>query len=302
MIKLKELFDTKPINVRVSKYDDSGTSPEEVVYFKMLNKKGYMIDYKVTFYEDKPDSITFNPEDKFYNVEFLSKLQDEAPENYSMEILGGMQPFKIFASVWKIIDSSLKKLGAVGFMMAADKDETSRVSLYEKFAKLIDEHSDWKLYTTRGSSYKNFVFFRKDEIDKHEIKSGSTQLHELASSHNLAKELENELNRKYPSKDKNGFVIELWSVSYRNDFIELVALRIPKEYRNQGIGTSIMNWIIQYADKNHKIIGATPSKDFGASSVNRIKRFNKRFGFVQNTGRTADYTISNTMYRKPKTA
>jgi GNAT superfamily N-acetyltransferase len=118
----------------------------------------------------------------------------------------------------------------------------------------------------------------------------------------MAKSIEDEFNKKYPSTDKKGIVVELWPVPYRDDFVELSALYIPKEHRGKGIGSEIMNRIVQYADENNKIIGATPSTDFGASSVNRIRDFNKRFGFVRNKGRDVDFTISNTMYRKPKTA
>ena len=128
------------------------------------------------------------------------------------------------------------------------------------------------------------------------------RLRKIMTEANVAKSIEDELNAEYPSKDPKGIVVELWPISYKKDFVELAALYIPKDLRKRGIGTEIMNRITQYADKNHLTIGATPSKDFGASSVDRIRKFNRRFGFVRNTGRTADYTISNTMYRLPRGA
>jgi hypothetical protein len=305
MIRLKELFDTEPQFIRTSKEDDSNTDSAYVVYFKMMNKRGYMMDYKVVFYEYRLSHFTDDPEDysykNFYEVQFLSKLEKENSSGWSIEVLGDMQAFKIFSSVWKIIDSSLKKLNAIGFEMGADKDEVSRLSLYKKFAEMIDKHSIWKLYKQHDREvYDEFVFLKKDEFEKR--KSSTENPLTESSTHNLAKSLEDELNKKYPSDDKKGFVIELWPASYRKDFAELVVLYIPKEHRNKGIGSEIMNWITKYADENHMIVGATPSTDFGATSVNRIRTFNKRFGFVRNTGRNVDYTISNTMYRKPKTA
>jgi len=61
-----------------------------------------------------------------------------------------------------------------------------------------------------------------------------------------------------------------------------------------------MQDIIDYADKNKKKIVLTPSTDFGGTSVNRLKSFYKRFGFVENKGRNKDFQIRDTMYRLPK--
>jgi len=61
-----------------------------------------------------------------------------------------------------------------------------------------------------------------------------------------------------------------------------------------------MNDLIAYADATKQRIDLTPAKDFGASSVNRLKDFYKRFGFIENKGRNKDFSISETMYRTPK--
>jgi len=74
---------------------------------------------------------------------------------------------------------------------------------------------------------------------------------------------------------------------------------VDKKSRGQGLGSAAMKALIAYADKNGKSIYLTPSKDFGASSVNRLKAFYKRFGFVENKGRNKDYRISGVMYRSP---
>lgn len=88
-------------------------------------------------------------------------------------------------------------------------------------------------------------------------------------------------------------------VSEGKENIHLSSIKIPKELRGQGIGTSFMEVLTNYADKVQKVITLSPSTDFGASSVSRLKNFYKRFGFVENKGRNKDFTISDTMYREP---
>jgi len=80
----------------------------------------------------------------------------------------------------------------------------------------------------------------------------------------------------------------------------LGAIVIPKSERGQGIGTEIMEYIVSEADKAGAMIILSPSTDYGASSTERLRKFYRRFGFVLNRGRTADYTISESMYRLPR--
>ncbi len=88
-----------------------------------------------------------------------------------------------------------------------------------------------------------------------------------------------------------------FNVSEYDDSIRISLIVVND--KNQGIGTKIMQDIISYADSVGKTITLTPSSDFGGS-VNRLKKFYKRFGFVENKGRNKDYEISDTMYRLPK--
>jgi GNAT superfamily N-acetyltransferase len=77
----------------------------------------------------------------------------------------------------------------------------------------------------------------------------------------------------------------------------------PNE-RNKGIGSNVINDIIKYADANNMEIRLNPAvKDErkGTTSRNRLVRFYKSFGFIENTGRNIDYTKkSGSMYRFPK--
>lgn len=79
----------------------------------------------------------------------------------------------------------------------------------------------------------------------------------------------------------------------------------PNE-RSKGIGSNVINDIIEYADANNMEIRLNPAlKDErkGTTSRNRLVRFYKSFGFIENTGRNIDYTKkSGSMYRLPKSA
>jgi hypothetical protein len=63
-----------------------------------------------------------------------------------------------------------------------------------------------------------------------------------------------------------------------------------------------MRDLTAFADKHNLTMTLTPSTDFGASSVERLKRFYGQFGFVNNKGRQKDFAISAAMYRLPNTA
>ena len=75
------------------------------------------------------------------------------------------------------------------------------------------------------------------------------------------------------------------------------------ENKNEGLGTKILNDIINYADDVQKRVLLTPGlKDdkHGTTSRSRLVKFYKRFGFVENKVRNKDFTISAGMYRDAK--
>lgn len=74
---------------------------------------------------------------------------------------------------------------------------------------------------------------------------------------------------------------------------------VPKNSRKQGVGKAVMSELTQAADNEGAVIKLTPSKDFGATSTARLKKFYKQFGFVENKGRYKDFSIKETMYRLP---
>lgn len=74
---------------------------------------------------------------------------------------------------------------------------------------------------------------------------------------------------------------------------------VPKDKRNQGLGTQVMQDLARIADKQGRRIALTPSTDFGGSSVSRLKDFYSKFGFVENKGKNKDFSTRETMLRPP---
>jgi predicted GNAT family acetyltransferase len=100
-----------------------------------------------------------------------------------------------------------------------------------------------------------------------------------------------EISAKYPD-------VKLDVFDNKNN-INLNRIVVPKEMRGQGIGSQVMQDIVQYADDVKKPVTLTPSSDFGGN-VNRLKDFYKQFGFVENKGKNKDFSTMDSMYRNPK--
>jgi predicted GNAT family acetyltransferase len=86
-----------------------------------------------------------------------------------------------------------------------------------------------------------------------------------------------------------------------NNDLRIDDLVVPKESRNQGVGSAIMREIVDFADRNNlRLVLTTGVKDKhnGTTSSGRLKKFYKRFDFSENKGK--DYSISDNMLRNPK--
>jgi len=81
---------------------------------------------------------------------------------------------------------------------------------------------------------------------------------------------------------------------------ELSRIVIPDNQRSKGMGTKVMQDVVDMADEQGARISLTPDTSFGGSSVSRLKDFYKRFGFVENKGKNKDFSTRNTMYRDPQ--
>ena len=101
------------------------------------------------------------------------------------------------------------------------------------------------------------------------------------------------LGEKFILQDlEDEFNIELDLYDHGN-YMQLDRIIIPKEQRGSGIGSKVMQRICDYADDLNKDIYLTPSKDFGATSVSRLKSFYSKFDFIKNK----DNKYRNSMVR-----
>jgi predicted GNAT family acetyltransferase len=87
-------------------------------------------------------------------------------------------------------------------------------------------------------------------------------------------------------------------ISNKNGVLNISKIIVPKEQRGSGVGSSIMRQLSDYADATGTRLTLSPSVDFGATSVSRLKDFYKQFGFVENKGRNKDFSTRETMYRE----
>ena len=140
-----------------------------------------------------------------------------------------------------------------------------------------------------GNGTRNFVIFPGEE---HNLK---------ILERNGQKPTHQELSKALQSMpSKQDVQVDLYPVTNRKDTLNLARLVVDPEKRKQGLGSKAMQEIIDSADADRKTITLSPSTDFGATSVTRLKDFYKKFGFVENKGRNKDFTISESMYRVPK--
>lgn len=86
---------------------------------------------------------------------------------------------------------------------------------------------------------------------------------------------------------------------FYDGYIRIHVISVPKDRRGEGYGTAIMRALCAVADKRGWTLTLSPSVDFGASSVSRLERFYKGFGFVPNRGRRRDFDTRATMIRQP---
>lgn len=72
------------------------------------------------------------------------------------------------------------------------------------------------------------------------------------------------------------------------------------DQQGQGYGTRFMEDLARLADEKGWTLALTPGLGFGAKSKKKLEEFYKRFGFVANKGRNADFQTRESMIRRPK--
>lgn len=95
----------------------------------------------------------------------------------------------------------------------------------------------------------------------------------------LSENLEDKLSYKY------NIDIEIYEY---DDYIELKKIVVPKDRRGEGIGSDVIEELIDYCRDTNKSLFVTPSSAFGGN-VNRLTKFYKSFGFKNNKGRNRDF-------------
>lgn len=121
----------------------------------------------------------------------------------------------------------------------------------------------------------------------------------------LTKVGNNQFNQSsYKLKD----VIKSWDsaeiksfVSENNGIINVSKIVVPENNRGNGIGSKAIQELVDYADSTNQRITLSPSEDFGGNK-NKLIKFYKKFGFVENKGKNKDFEISELMYRDPNDA
>jgi len=81
------------------------------------------------------------------------------------------------------------------------------------------------------------------------------------------------------------------------DRLFLDSIVVPKDKRGIGIGKEVMAMITDYADEVEMPIYLTPSTGLGASSVSRLEKFYKGFGFKKKP--REDFSTRHRMVRYP---
>lgn len=95
----------------------------------------------------------------------------------------------------------------------------------------------------------------------------------------LSENLEDKLSYKY------NIDIEIYEY---DDYIELKKIVVPKDRRGEGIGSDVIEELIDYCRDTNKSLFVTPSSAFGGN-VNKLTNFYKSFGFKNNKGRYRDF-------------
>lgn len=116
----------------------------------------------------------------------------------------------------------------------------------------------------------------------------STTSTQPETTHSTPSEVAETLKNKYGatirfSKEGEGYAV----VDY---------IIIPKENRNKGVGTKVMEELTRTADSNKWDLALTPSDVFG-SSEKRLEIFYRRFGFVRNGSGNKKQLAQETMIR-----
>lgn len=86
--------------------------------------------------------------------------------------------------------------------------------------------------------------------------------------------------------------LELWD---NGDYMTLDKIIVSPEDRDGGVGSKVMQKIVDYAEELGRDIYLTPDTSYGGTSKSRLEKFYKKFGFEKKPKH--DFKSKNTMVR-----
>lgn len=90
------------------------------------------------------------------------------------------------------------------------------------------------------------------------------------------------------------------SISEDENFIKLEMIKLPIIERKRGIGTDVIEALIEYSEQNNKWICLTPANIDWSTNVEKLRKWYRSFGFVKNGGNYRDFRFREVYYRKCK--
>ena len=95
--------------------------------------------------------------------------------------------------------------------------------------------------------------------------------------------------------------VKYLSVYERETYIEVSILTIKDECRNQGIASTIMKRLVDYADSVQKPILLSPEVPEGEKNclnLGQLINFYEKFDFRPNKGKNRDYSMLSHSYKR----
>lgn len=96
---------------------------------------------------------------------------------------------------------------------------------------------------------------------------------------NESQEVLNKISKSWERKHP-GMRFSIYQSSVNPTNIQLHSIKVPKDKRNQGIGSRAIKGLINYAKRNKQTVSLTPQAEKNKKAA--LERFYKRAGFKKN--------------------
>ncbi len=233
-----------------------------------------------------------------FAVQDVKKLTDEFD---GKEILNKDEVAEIWSNIQdKDLDVSYDSNGDISSYIGIEESgDNIVVNRYDSEDNIVDSvtilNQDGKFNTQEIKDTIKQVVTVYDEnkpiIGQTDIEGNEVRSIKKKNNNNDKIQSINDIKTKYKNNT------DILNISENKETISLDNMVIKKSQRNKGIGSNIINDLIQYANKKGKTITLTPTNEFGTKT--RLTNFYKSKGFVENKGKNTDFMISDTMYKTP---